>query len=163
GGGCALGRGAGRALSLIHGPGLGGAHNRLVRLRRARGEGGSETGAALPAAGEGAAARLEEAGIEVHLVALGRLRASVRPGQQIDFWRRVGGDVRRLAGLVSRNDSALVQVHGIHNPQAAIAGRRRGAAVVWQLPDTRAPMALRRAPMPVVRSLADALVPWGRQ
>jgi glycosyltransferase involved in cell wall biosynthesis len=150
-----------RVLSVIHGPTFGGAHNQLLRLHRPLQARGFETIAVLPAEADAAAARIEAAGIEVHRERLGRLRASADPRPQIDFWRRLPGDVRRLAALVSLTGAELAQVHGIQNPQGAIAARRRGAAVVWQLPDTRAPISLRRALMPIVTRHADAIVSWG--
>src|SRR5205814_2711696 len=70
-------------------------------------------------------------------------------------------DVRRLRREIRDRGIDVVQAHGPTNPQVALAGRRQGAGVVWQLLDTRAPMVLRRAAMPVVRRTADAVTSWG--
>jgi hypothetical protein len=113
-----------RVLSVIHGPAFGGTHNQLLRLHRPLRERGFETIAALPADGAPAAARLEAGGVEVHRVALGRLRASPDPALQLEFLRRLPGDLRRLAGLAAATGAEIVQVHGIQHPQAALAARR---------------------------------------
>jgi mannosyltransferase len=51
-----------------------------------------------------------------------------------------------------------VQIGGLVNPHAAIAARRRGAAVVWQILDAGSPAPLRRAAMWIVRRRADAVM-----
>src|SRR4029079_13295654 len=48
------------------------------------------------------------------------------------------------------------------NPHAAIAGRREGCAIIWQLLDTRPPMAVRRVLMPLVTRLGDVVMTTGR-
>jgi glycosyltransferase involved in cell wall biosynthesis len=152
-----------RVLSVIHAPAFGGAHNQALRLAgplRAR---GVETLVALPEEADAAAERLRAAGIDVYLLPLGRLREMARPNALARFLAGVRNDVRGLAELAERVGANVVQAHAVQNPQAALAGRRAGAAVVWQLLDTRAPMALRRAMMPLVRRRADAVVTWGER
>jgi glycosyltransferase involved in cell wall biosynthesis len=51
-----------------------------------------------------------------------------------------------------------VRIGGLVNPHAAFAARRAGAAVVWQIVDSRAPAPLRRLAMLFVRRLADAVM-----
>jgi glycosyltransferase involved in cell wall biosynthesis len=65
--------------------------------------------------------------------------------------------------LIERRGIDVVQAHGDTNPHAALAGHRAGAAVVWQLYDTRTPAALRRLTMPLVTRVADVITTWGRQ
>jgi len=60
-----------------------------------------------------------------------------------------------------RSEIDLVLVGGLVNPHAAIAARLEGIPVVWELLDTRAPMVLRRAMMPLVRRLADGILTTG--
>ena len=60
--------------------------------------------------------------------------------------------------MIARSGADVVQIGGLVNPHAALAARRRGAAVVWQIVDTRAPAPLRHAAMPLVRRLADAVM-----
>jgi glycosyltransferase involved in cell wall biosynthesis len=150
-----------RVLSVIHSPTYAGAHNQLLRLHAPLRQRGVETVAVLPDEAAEAADRLRAAGVEVHTVRLARLRATASPVSQARFLSASRGDVRSLADLVASAGSDVVQVHGVQNPQGAIAARRRGAAVVWQLLDTRAPMTLRRLCMPLVTRLADSVVSWG--
>ena len=48
------------------------------------------------------------------------------------------------------------------NPQAGIAARLERTAIVWQLLDSRAPMAVRRAVMPFASRVSGAITSWGR-
>jgi len=153
-----------RLLSVIQGPAFGGAHNQLLRLHRPLAARGVETVAVLPAEADTAAARLRDAGVETLQLPLGRLRATPHPGPQARFVAALVPELRRLRGLIRNQRAALVQVHGATNPQGAIAAAMEAdVAVVWQLFDTRAPMALRRMTMPLVVRLADAITVWGEQ
>jgi glycosyltransferase involved in cell wall biosynthesis/SAM-dependent methyltransferase len=146
---------------VIHAPVFGGAHNQVLQLQGPLASLGIEAVAVLPADATEAAERLRVAGIEVELMELGRLRASPDPKLQAKFitgWRR---DINGLRALIKRRDIDVVQVHGVTNPQGALAARRGDAAVVWQLFDTRAPMLARRALAPIVVRLADAMTVWG--
>ena len=150
-----------RVLSVIHAPVFGGAHNQLLQLHAPLAQEGIDVVAVLPNDGDAAAARLEAGGVIVHRIQLGRLRASANPKLQAQFAGRLRGDIRRLRELIAAERANVVQCHGITNPQGAIAARREGAAVLWQLFDTRAPMALRRAFAPLFLRLTDAMTVWG--
>jgi glycosyltransferase involved in cell wall biosynthesis len=150
-----------RVLSVIHAPAFGGAHNQALRLDAPLRERGVETVVALPEDAGPAAERLRSGGLDVHLLPLRRLRETARPDALARFLASIPGDVGRLAGLADQTGADVVQVHAVQNPQAALAGRRSGAAVVWQLLDTRAPPTLRRAMMPLVARYADAVASWG--
>lgn len=150
-----------RVLSVIHSPTYAGAHNQLLRLHRPLRERGVELIAVLPEEAGAAAERLAAEGVDVQRIPLARLRATANPAAQARFAGAVRRDIRRLADLAAETGADVVQVHGVQNPQAALAARRRGAAVAWQLLDTRAPMPLRRASMPFVTRLADSVASWG--
>lgn len=156
-------RGASRLLSVIPGPAFGGAHNQALRLRPLLDQRGIETVVALPEEAEAAAARLSDGGVETVLLPLRRLRADPNPVAQARFLATVRTDVRRLRRLVEDSGATVVQVHGVTNGQGALAARLQGVGVVWQLLDTRAPMPLRRAAMPMVRHLADVITTWGEE
>jgi glycosyltransferase involved in cell wall biosynthesis len=66
--------------------------------------------------------------------------------------------VRRLGDVIAATEADVVQIGGLVNPHAAFAARRHGAAVVWQIVDSRAPAPLRHLAMPFVRRLADAVM-----
>ena len=152
-----------RVLSVIHAPAFGGAHNQALRLAAPLRQRGVEVAVALPAEAAAAAERLRSGGVEVHLLPLARLRETARPDALARFLTAVPGDVRRVAQLAAGVRADVVQVHAVQNPQAALAARRAGAAIVWQLLDTRAPAALRRAMMPLVTRYADVVVSWGER
>jgi glycosyltransferase involved in cell wall biosynthesis len=126
-------------------------------------ERGIDTWVVLPEEAREAAARLEAGGVQVSLLPLGRLRATPDPFAQGRFARRLRGDLRRLEQAIEETEADVVQVHGPTNPQGAIAAKRAGRPVVWQLLDTRAPMPLRRLTMPYVLRTAGAVTAWGEE
>jgi glycosyltransferase involved in cell wall biosynthesis len=152
-----------RLLSVIHGPAFGGAHNQALVLSGPLRERGIDTWVVLPEEAREAAARLEAGGVHVSLLPLGRLRATPDPFAQGRFARRLRGDLRRLEQAIEETEADVVQVHGPTNPQGAIAAKRAGRPVVWQLLDTRAPMPLRRLTMPYVLRTAGAVTAWGEE
>lgn len=152
-----------RLLSVIHGPAFGGAHNQALVLSGPLRERGIDTWVVLPEEAREAAARLEAGGVHVSLLPLGRLRATTDLLAQGQFARHLRGDLRRLEEAIEESEADVVQVHGPTNPQGAIAAKRTGTPVVWQLLDTRAPMPLRRLAMPYVLRTAGAVTAWGAE
>ena len=151
-----------RVLSVMHGPVFGGAHNQLVRLAPGLAGEGFEVVAAVPPQAEEAARRLEAAGIETVRMALPSFRISPDPRLNLAALADARRAIRALRGVIRSRRAAVVQAHGVINPHAGIAAHLEGSAVVWQLVDSRAPMALRRAAMPLVVRTADAITSWGR-
>lgn len=150
-----------RLLSVIHGPVYGGGHNQIIRLRKPLLKHGWETIALVPTEPGSAAGRLLEAGVEVLSLPLHRLRATRDLGVHARLVSSLGPEIRAIRRLLREKSIDLVQVHGPTNPHAAIAARREGVPVVWQLYDTRTPMALRRLAMPMVVRLADVVMTTG--
>lgn len=150
-------------LSVIHGPAFGGAHNQALQLAPLLARRGISTTVVLPEEGAPAAQRLRRGGVRAITLPLGRLTARRDLRRQARFLRALPADLRRLGGLIGEIGADVVQVQGITHPQGALAARRRGAGVVWQLYDTRAPMALRRAGAPLLAGLADVAITWGRE
>ncbi|MFL5958809.1 MAG: glycosyltransferase [Gaiellaceae bacterium] len=147
-----------KVLCVVHYANFGGPHNEALRLREPLRRRGWEVEVAIPAEPGSAAARLEAGGVPVHLLPLSRLRASPDPRLLVRFARDFGPSVRRLEDVIAATEADVVQIGGLVNPHAAFAARRRGAAVVWQVVDSRAPAPLRRVAMPFVRRLADAVM-----
>ncbi len=147
-----------KVLSVVHSPFFGGPHNEVLRLKDPLARRGWEIEIAVPDESGSAAARLEEAGVTVYALPLSRLRASPDPRLLLRFGRDFHPTVRRLEDVIARSGADVVQIGGLVNPHAALAARRRGVAVVWQIVDTRAPAPLRHAAMPLVRRLADAVM-----
>lgn len=150
-----------RVLSVMHGPVFGGAHNQLVRLAPGLREAGYETIAAVPVEAEAAAERIEAAGVEVVRLPLVRFRGTAGPLTNLKTIAGLRREVRSLREAIRSRGVDVVQLHAVINLQPAVAARREGAAIAWQLLDTRAPMALRRLTMPYVTRRADALASWG--
>ena len=147
-----------KALCVVHSPFFGGPHNEALRLREPLRRRGWEIEVAIPDEPGSAAPRLEAGGVPVHVLPLSRLRASPDPRLLLRFARDFGPTVRALEGAIEATGADVVQIGGLVNPHAAFAARRAGAAVVWQIVDSRAPAPLRRVAMPVVRRLADAVM-----
>ena len=149
-----------RVLSVIHAPHLGGPQRRNLALaRQFAASGAADLIVALPE-GPGAHA-LRAAGVDVRAVPLGRLRA--RPDPRVQLATLVGwpGDVARISALIRATQADVVLLNGLANPQAALAARRTGAALVWQILDTRTPPALARLLRPCVRAWADCVMTTG--
>ena len=149
-----------RLLSVINNPVHGGGHVQMERLRAPLEDRGVETVGVTPA-GAPAAQRLRAAGVEVVEVPLHRLRATPDPRAQAAFGASFVPEVRRLRRLIRDRAIDVVQVHGDTHAHGALAAHLEGAAVVWQLYDTRTPPPLRRATMPVVTRVADTITTWG--
>ncbi len=147
---------------MIHAPVFGGAHNQLLQLRDPLARRGVDALAVLPSDADAAAERLRAGGVEVEQIDLGRLRASPDPVLQARFLGSLRRDLRELRRVIAERAIDVVQIHGITNPQGAFAARRAGAAVTWQLFDTRAPMAARRGLAPLAVRLADSMTVWGQ-
>jgi glycosyltransferase involved in cell wall biosynthesis len=147
-----------KVLCVVHSPFFGGPHNEALRLEEPLRRRGWEIEVAIPDEPGSAAARLEEAGVRVHSLPLSRLRASLDPRLLTGFARDFRPSVGSLERTIEDTCADVVQIGGLVNPHAAFAARRAGAAVVWQIVDSRAPAPLRRVAMPLVRRLADAVM-----
>ncbi len=152
-----------RVLSVIHYPVFGGPHNQALRLAAPLGRRGWETVVALPHEPGNAGPRLEAAGVPVVKVPLGRVRASPDVRLQARLLASTARDVARIRRVVRSERIDLVQVSGLVNPHAALAGRLERRPVVWQILDTRAPVCLRLAMLPIVRTLADVVMSTGTE
>lgn len=149
-----------RVLSVIHAPHLGGPQRRNLALAQAFAADGRATLTVALPDGPGAVA-LRAAGVDVRTLPLGRLRATADPRVQLATLAGWPDDVRRLTALIRETRAQVVLLNGLANPQAAVAARRAGAALVWQILDTRTPPALVRLLRPLVRARADCVMTTG--
>ena len=149
-------------LFVIHYPVFGGPHNQGLLLSRALKSFGVRMTVLLPDEPGNAAERLRSAGVDVTLIPLHRLRATRHPGHQARFVLNLNQEVKALRRVIRERRIDVVQIGGLVNPHAAIAARCERVPVVWQLLDTRPPMALRRLMMPLVLRLSDAVMTTGR-
>ena len=148
-------------LFVIHYPIFGGPHNQAMRLAKALGNSGVLVTVLVPDGGN-AARRLRAGGVDTVTIPLHRARATLRPRPLFDLIRYFPGDVAAIRRVIRDRAIDVVQVGGLVNPHAAIAGRREECAVIWQLLDTRPPMAVRRVLMPLVTRLADIVMSTGQ-
>jgi glycosyltransferase involved in cell wall biosynthesis len=147
-----------KVLLVVHSPFFGGPHNEALRLREPLRRRGWEIEVAIPDEPGSAARRLEAGGVPVRLLPLSRLRAAPDPRLLLRFLRDFRPSVRRLESAIEETGADVVQIGGLVNPHAAVAARRRGAAVVWQVVDSRPPALVRRSAMVLVRRFADAVM-----
>jgi glycosyltransferase involved in cell wall biosynthesis len=82
-------------------------------------------------------------------------------GPHLRLARGFRSDVSRIESVIRGRGIDLVLIGGLHNPQGALAARRAGCAVVWQLLDTNSPMVLRRLAMTAVKHSADVVMSTG--
>jgi len=151
-----------RVLSVLHNPFFGGPQNQVLRLAAPLRERGFSTLAVLPEEAGNAFDRLTEGGIDVVRLPLGRIRKRLDWEVQRKALRTVAGDVPRLRRLIENEGVDLVVVHGLVNPQGAIAARLGRRAVVWQVLETILPRPVRLAYVPIVRLLASAVMSTGQ-
>lgn len=143
-------------MCVVHSPLYGGPHNEVLRLDEPLRRRGWETVIAIPDEPGTAGPRLRSGGIELEELPLSRLRADPRLLPQ--FLLGFRPTVRALEEAIERSGADLVQIGGLVNPHAALAARRRGVAVVWQIVDAGSPALLRRSAMALVRRYADAVM-----
>jgi glycosyltransferase involved in cell wall biosynthesis len=149
-----------RLLSIISGALYGGAHNQAARLAKPLAEHGYVTRVLLPDEPGNAAERLEQSAVAVSMAPLRRPRAAASWKDNIATVARARDEVQTLRLAMRAEATDLVQIHGL-NLYGAIAARAEGLPVVWQLLDTRPPLALRTAMMPAVRFFADVVMTTG--
>jgi glycosyltransferase involved in cell wall biosynthesis len=149
-------------LFVIHYPVYGGPHNQALLLARELKRQGVSMTVILPEGAHSAAQRLRTPGIDVVTISLHRARATLRPGPLLGLGAHLPGEVKAIRRIIRERSIDIVQLGGLVNPHGAIAGRLEGKAVVWQLLDTRPPMAVRRLFMPLVLRLSDAIMTTGQ-
>jgi glycosyltransferase involved in cell wall biosynthesis len=150
-----------RYLFVIHYPVFGGPHNQALRLAGPLAEAGWQTVVLLPDEPGNAVDRLREAGIEVVTAPLGRIRATADVRRHVRMAAGMRENVRTIRRIAREREIDLVLLGGLANPHAAIAGRAEKRAVVWQLLDTRLPLAARAAYFPLLAHYADTIMVTG--
>jgi glycosyltransferase involved in cell wall biosynthesis len=147
---------------VIHYPVFGGPHNQALLLARWLGRHGVKMTVVLPTEQGNAAQRLVDADVDVVQTRLHRLRATANPLDQLRLLTSMTREVAALRRLIRSRHIDVVQIGGLVNPHGAIAARLEGVPVVWQILDTRPPMAFRRVMMPLVLRLSDVVMTTGR-
>jgi glycosyltransferase involved in cell wall biosynthesis/ubiquinone/menaquinone biosynthesis C-methylase UbiE/uncharacterized protein YbaR (Trm112 family) len=150
-----------RHLFVIHYPVFGGPHNQALRLAEPLARSGWETVVLLPDEPGNSVDRLREAGIEVVTAPLHRIRATADVRRHVRMAAGARKDVQTIGRIAREREVDLVLLGGLANPQAAVAGRAEGKAVVWQVLDTRLPLPARAAYFPLLAHYADTIMVTG--
>jgi glycosyltransferase involved in cell wall biosynthesis len=151
-----------QVLSIVHSAVFGGPHNQAVQLHRElERSGGARLTVIMPDEPGDGPDRLRAAGVPVVQMPLLRPRASRKKQGILGLLLGYPGQILRLRRLVRERGADVVEVHGLLNPDGAVAARLAGRAVVWQLIDTRPPRGLRWLMMPVVLLLSDIIMTTG--
>ncbi len=151
-----------RRLHVIHYPNFGGPHNEGLRLDAPLRDRGWETTLLLPNETGNAVDRLRAGGVDVVSMSLGRLRATRSVAVHAHFGASFIPQVAAIRSLIRERKIDLVQIGGLVNPHAAVAAKLESVPIVWQFLDSRSPMMLRRALMPVVVRMADVVMTTGK-
>ena len=148
-------------LFVIHYPVFGGPHNQALHLARELARRDVSLTVLLPDERGNAASRLRADGVDVVTIPLHRGRVTFNPRTHLKLIGTLPREVRRIREVIRDHSIDVVQIGGLVNAHGAIAGRLENTAVVWQLLDTRAPMAFRRLIMPLVVRLSDVVMSTG--
>jgi glycosyltransferase involved in cell wall biosynthesis len=153
-----------RVLSVLHGNTFGGPHNRNLRIAPIlRDRYDTQVAVLMPREPGNAPARLRAAGLEVIEVPIPRLRKKLDPRFHARFISGFGKAVGAIRGVIRQHEIDIVQINGISNPHAAIAARKEGVPVVWQILDTFPPPWFLRIMMPYVVRTAAAIMSTGER
>jgi glycosyltransferase involved in cell wall biosynthesis len=150
-----------RILFPIHYPVFGGPHNQALRLAPRLHARGVDLVVALPREAGNAADRLRDAGVAVTELDLRRPRPLREARANLAFGLAFTPDVLGLRRVILEGRFDLVLIAGLVTPHAAFAAKLAAVPLVWQIVDTRVPPIARRAIMPLVGALADAVMTTG--
>jgi len=153
-----------RVLSILHGNTYGGPHNRNAQVAPVLEElQGIKTLILVPEEPGNAAERLRGQGLRVVQLQIPRLRARISPSFHWQFIAGFRRTVLALERLLVEEKIDLVQINGVSNPHGAIAARKLGVPIVWQILDTFPPPLFLTLIMPYVRRSAGAVMCTGRR
>jgi glycosyltransferase involved in cell wall biosynthesis len=150
-----------KVMQVIHYPVFGGPHSEARALAPILERNGWDMTILLPDEPGNAFETLRSAGLDVITMPLRRLRGTLDPAEHLRSAFAFRREVQAIRSVISERRIDLVQASGLVNIHAAAAARLEGAPLVWQLIDTRAPMALRRLIMPLVVRWADVVMTTG--
>jgi glycosyltransferase involved in cell wall biosynthesis len=147
-----------RRLHVIHYPIFGGPHNEALRLNEVLAGRGWDTTVLIPDEPGNAFSRLQDGGVNVVTMPLGRVRALKNPRAHLRFGLGLVPQVVAIRRLIRELEIDLVQIGGLVNPHAAIAARLEKIPLVWQIVDSRTPRLFIQGAMPLVRRLSDSVM-----
>lgn len=140
----------------------GGPHNAIRQLAEPLRARGWNSTVLLPTEPGNAAERLQAAGVETVQIPFHHLQASLDPRVHIAMTSAFRSEVGTITRLLRERRYDLVVLTGV-DLQAAVAARRTGAAIVWQVLASRPPRPVRAAWMTLIRRWADSTMFSGRE
>jgi glycosyltransferase involved in cell wall biosynthesis len=150
-------------LSVLHYPVYGGPHNRNVNVAVLLEREDVNTTLVLPSEAREAERRVQAAGGKTLLIPLSRLRKTLKPSDHIYFLRSFMNNVHELREIIRDRNIDVVVINGLVNPHAAIAARREGVPVVWQILDSFPPPFVRNLFRPILQRYADVIMCTGAE
>ncbi len=133
---------------------IGGPQLRVLRVAEQAQCHGFRTIVAIPRGDPGYANLLAESGIPCEQMDLVRLRDTKNLPTHARFAALWWPNVKALRMLIRKHRVDVVHTNGLLHLQAAIAARLENVALVWHLNDVNSARYLKKALLPVVRSLA---------
>lgn len=151
-----------RVLVLIHTTTFGGPHNQVLRLNDELLRSGIKQIVMTPPGPGDGASRLRSAGIDVIPSELVRPRKVLAGRVQAAYMVGLRRDVGAIRRVIRQCSIDVVQICGLLNWQGALAARREGVGLVWQLLSTWSPWVIRAITSPFVAT-ADVIMTVGRR
>jgi glycosyltransferase involved in cell wall biosynthesis len=136
-------------------PVFGGPHNAILQIAEPLRARGWESIVVLPDEPGNAAERLAAGGVETVLLPLHHLQATADARVHLGLARAFRSEMAGITKLLAERQCELVVLTGL-DVQAAVAARRAGAAIVWQVLASRPPRPVRAMWAAMVRRWADA-------
>ncbi len=149
-----------RVLSLLFSGTFSGPHNRNARIAPILEQHAVRLLTAIPEEPGNAQERLRAAGLEVVRLPTHRLRRTLRPSAHLGFAAGFWRDVEIIRRVVRERRIDAILINGAMHPHGAIAGRREGVAVIWQIIENL-PGALKLAMTPLMLRYADVVMSTG--
>jgi glycosyltransferase involved in cell wall biosynthesis len=149
-----------RVLSVIHYPVFGGPYNRNARVASLLAN-DVDTTIVVPQEATSAVLRLRDLGLNVEPVELSRIRRTLNPLEHARLFVGFRDSVHALERSIARLRPDVIVINGSANPHAAIAARRHGVPIVWQLLDTFPPRVALTVGMPYICRRASVLMTNG--
>lgn len=141
---------------------FGGPHNAIVHIAEPLRARGWESLVLLPDDPGNAAERLESGGVETVPLSLHHLRATPDPRVHLGMAAAFRREVTAIEKLLTERRCDLVVLTGV-DVQAAVAARRTGVAIVWQVAASRPPRPVRAGWMTLIRRWADVVMFSGEE
>ena len=152
-----------KVLAVIHAPVFSGPHNTMTVLGDVMRRHGVEITVCCPRRARRRPSGSGSRASSVITTPMHRARTLPDPRVQWTWLRTLRPEVKEIARIVDEGGFDLVVTHTLPNLHGALAARRAGVPVVWEIIDTFPPGWFRRLWMPLVLRFADSILTTGRK